>query len=531
MLALIIAFPILAALVLLCVPREQERAIKSIAIGAGAIWFTMMLTLAAGFNMADAATMQFVMQGDWLDLGNNGAIGYHLGIDGLSLPLLLLTGLLMLLSLIYSAATITTNVKAYFVLFLLLGVGLAGTFCALSFFLFYIFWELAMVPMYFLIGIWGGPRRQYAAIKFFIYTSVGSLFMLLAIIYLYFQSGNLGARTDDMLALMAQGSHGLVTGGVAMLCFWAFTVAFAVKVPAFPFHTWLPDAHVEAPTAGSVMLAGAMLKMGTYGLARVSLGLFPQQANEYAMVFMVIGLIGLIYGSLCALAQSDMKKLVAYSSVGHMGFVLLGLGAAALSMAPPDFTATTVRLARITALNGAILQMVNHGLITGALFLLVGVIYERAHHRDTKRLSGLMTNMPLFGGMFIFMAMASLGLPGLTGFWGEFFALGGAFQMQRLIGGLGAIGIVLTAAYFLVLVQHVVMGPLREENRSFLDLNRVEKWSLYPLAALVLLFGLWPRPLLQPINAVAQRLVVILHPGETASRNLASAVDIKGGAP
>ena len=508
MLALIIAFPAIAALLLCVVPARDERLIARLAVAAGVVWFALMLGATTMFHSGTAEAMQLEMHGRYLDLGSSGALYYHLGADGISMPLLLLTGLLMLVSLIYSAATIHTKVKSYFILFLLLGTGLAGTFLALDLFLFYIFWELAMIPMYFLIGIWGGPRRQYAAIKFFIYTTVGSLCMLLAIIYLYFQSGQYGARTDDIVELMARGRQGHLAMGTALiLCFWGFALAFAVKVPAFPLHTWLPDAHVEAPTAGSVMLAGAMLKMGTYGLARISLGLFPRQSCDYAMAFLIVGLIGLIYGSLCALAQTDMKKMIAYSSVGHMGFVLLGIGAAACILPHPGLDETGAELARITALDGAILQMVNHGLITGALFLLVGVIYERAHHRDIRRLGGLFAIMPVFSGFFLFMGMASLGLPGLAGFWGEFFVLSGTFQLHPAIGAVAVIGVILTAAYFLLLVQRTLMGPVNEENGRFLDLSHTEKFCIYPLAALILLLGLWPRLLLEPVNDVSRQIV------------------------
>lgn len=514
LLTIIIFMPLVGAMVLMALAPGNIAMIKRVAVGVGVCLFGASVVMVAGFDGARAGEMQFGVQTMWFHLWG-GAITYHLGVDGLSMPLVVLTSLLMLVSLVYSAATIQHRVKEYFIFFLLLAVGVLGTFCALDLFLFYVFWELTMMPMYFLIGIWGGPRRQYAAVKFFVYTSIGSLLMLLAIIYLYYHSGALPgaispiALTADLTELMLRQGDGLVLPGMAgALCFWAFYAAFAVKVPAFPLHTWLPDAHVEAPTAGSVMLAGVLLKMGTYGLMRVNLGLFPAESHQYATVLMLIGLIGLIYGSLCALAQTDMKKLIAYSSVGHMGFVMLGIGAAAQTTMPEGSAPWIAEQARVMALNGAALQMVNHGLITGALFLLVGVVYERAHHRDLRKLGGLLAVMPVYGGLLIFMAMASLGLPGLAGFWGEFFALAGAFQMHPVLGGLAVIGVVLAAAYLLLIVQRVLMGPVRDESHTaFRDVGRMEKWCLYPLAALVLLFGLWPKPLLEPINQVSVGIV------------------------
>src|SRR5579885_1497147 len=350
---------------------------------------------------------------------------YHLGVDGLSLPLVLLTTLLTLLCVVYSGR-VETRLKEYMILFLLLEVGMVGVFLALDFFLFYVFWEVSLVPMYFIIGVWGGPRRVYAAVKFFLYTLVGSLAMLLAILLLYF---NASPRTFDILGLIQQ--RPLATNlSLALLAFWGFFLSFAIKVPMFPFHTWLPDAHVEAPTAGSVLLAGVLLKLGTYGFVRILLPLLPDAFHRMAGLVAVLAVIGAVYGALVAMAQTDLKKLVAYSSVNHMAYVMLGI-----------FSFTQA------GLNGAMFVMLAHGVSTGALFMLAGILFERKHTYEISDMGGLATPMPIYAAFFSFITLASVGLPLLNGFVGEFLVLSGAFQANPWYGVIGATGVIWSACY------------------------------------------------------------------------------------
>jgi NADH-quinone oxidoreductase subunit M len=435
-------------------------------------------------------------------------INYLMAIDGLSLPLVFLTALLSVLCVIYSW-NIDKMTKGYMALFLLLETGMIGVFCALDFFLFYVFWEIVLLPMYFLIGIWGGPRRIYAAIKFFIYTLVGSVLMLLALLAMYFQTS---PHTFNVLALMTQAP--LFSLGFQWWIFLALFIAFAIKVPVFPFHTWLPDAHVEAPTAVSVVLAGVLLKMGGYGFFRFSYTLAPAAAVSETVVtgLIVLGLVNMVYGALCAMAQKDFKSLVAYSSISHMGFVLLGL--ASLTNA---------------GVQGAALQMFTHGISSAMLFLLVGVIYERAHHRDLGRFGGIGLQMPYYTGIAMIGFFASLGLPGLSGFWGEAFVFLGAWnswQSHLVNPGAGApfvpdwaiyigvVTIVLTAAYILWTIQRVYLGEIRDEHyRTFRDVGLREVLALAPLGILAVVVGVYPRVILDYLDVPMTTLINVVREG------------------
>jgi NADH-quinone oxidoreductase subunit M len=399
--------------------------------------------------------------------------------------MLVLATLLSVIAVIASW-TIKTKVKAYFALLLLLEVGMLGTFLALDYVLFYIFWELVLLPMYFLIGIWGGERREYAAIKFFIYTLAGSVFLLLAILAVYFKTG---AETFDMLAIAAKG----IPSGYQHIVFWGFFLGFGVKVPIFPLHTWLPDAHVEAPTAVSVLLAGVLLKMGTYAFVRIILPTTPDAMKTYAVFIAVLGVIGIIYGALNALVQKDLKKMVAYSSVSHMGYVMLGIAV---------FT--------VMGVNGAIMQMFSHGLITAMLFLLVGYIYERTHTRDISKMGGLLSKIPKLAGILCFASFASLGLPGLSGFVAEFMVLVGAFPVMPAITIVASTGVVITAGYLLWTLQRVVMGELPEKLSGLTDVTTRELITLVPLIILTLVVGLWPDSVLGFVNHSVTVLVKAL---------------------
>ncbi len=468
-LSLLVGLPLAGALLTLLVPKEREGLLRGIA--AAATFGVLCLSVFLIFRFQPAAAgFQFEQKIAWIPQIN---VWYHLGIDGISLPLVFLTALLSFVAAIASAS-IKERLKEYFFLYLLLVAGMMGTFLALDLFLFYLFWEIVLVPMYFLIGIWGGSRREYAAIKFFLYTLAGSVLMLLAILTCYFSS------TPHSFSI-----PGLVEKGLSLSAparwwvFLGFFVAFAIKVPIFPFHTWLPDAHVEAPTPISVLLAGVLLKMGGYGLFRISFPLLPQAAVGFSLVLAVLGLINIVYGALVALAQTDFKKLVAYSSVSHMGFVLLGLSALTLS-----------------GFNGAMLEMFNHGMITGGMFLLVGVLYDRAHTRNLADFGGLGAKMPVYAGWLIFFSMASLGLPGLSGFIGEFLSLLGCFPTHPVLTAASVIGLVLGASVFLLMIQKVLLGPLHPKWAALQEINRREIFTLVPLAAFVLWVGLWPKTLI-----------------------------------
>jgi len=497
MLSLITFLPLAGGLIILLIPKTRLGLMKNVALLASAGALLLSLVLAGLYRIGGG--MQFHEVYRWIPTVG---ITYHLGVDGLSLPLLVLTALLSVLSVVYSWR-IDHRLKEYLFLFLLLETGMLGVFAALDFFLFYIFWEVTLVPMYFLIAIWGGPRKEYAAIKFFLYTLVGSLAMLLAILILYFNST---PRTFDVLELIRQqplAGKGLL----AALAFWGFFLSFAIKVPMWPFHTWLPDAHVEAPTAGSVILAGILLKMGTYGFVRFSLALLPAAFKQYAVIVAVLALLGIVYGALVAMAQTDLKKLVAYSSVNHMGYVMLGTAAAAAAVGDPARAP-----AAATALNGAVFEMVAHGIITGALFLIVGVIYDyRAHTRGVDEFGGLGARLPVYTGISTLAMLASLGLPGLMGFVAEFLIFVGSFGVFPYFTAVAVTGVVFSAAMFLWTIQRIFLGPFNERWAHLPDMDAREKIALVPLAALMLFFGLYPRPLLDVINAAMTALVGVVR--------------------
>ncbi len=493
-LTLITLIPLMGAIIVAFIPKERQSAVKwtSIVISmiplglATWLWFAYQATTAGQFPHS----IQFKVDIPWIPQIN---VHYLMGVDGISVPMIFLSALLTPICLIYSLI-IENRAKEYYFLFLLLETGMIGTFVALDFFLFYVFWELMLVPMYFLIGIWGGPRREYAAIKFFLYTLVGSVAMLLAILALYFTSE---PHTFNMLTMANSGMDAALTAKyglvAAPLVFWALFLGFAIKVPIWPFHTWLPDAHVEAPTAGSVILAGVLLKMGTYGFLRILLPILPQTCQRFWLPLALLALISIIYGALVAMAQKDLKKLIAYSSVNHMGYVMLGIAAAV------SVTKMTID-DRAMALNGAMVQMFAHGIITGALFLLVGVIYERAHTRDLDSFGGLGARIPVFGGLFWVACFASLGLPPLAGFIGEFFVFRGAFAASVPITALATIGLVVTAAYLLWTIQRVLLGPLNPKYEKMRDADGRELISLAPLMVLMVLFGVLPTLLLRLLN-------------------------------
>ncbi|RUA15741.1 MAG: NADH-quinone oxidoreductase subunit M, partial [Clostridia bacterium] len=445
-------------------------------------------------------------------------VSYHVGADGLSVPLLFLTALLTTLGLYYSARVIRKREKEFFLLFQLLATGMFGVFVSLDLILFYVFWEIGLVPMYFLIGIWGNPkdRPQYAAIKFFLYTLAGSIFMLLAMIGVYLSTGTFDILKAAQMGVWANAPT------FAMLSFWAFFIAFAIKVPSFPFHTWLPDAHTAAPTAGSVILAGVLLKLGVYGMLRVLLTLFPGQFAHFGWIVALLGVIGIVYGAFVSLAQTDLKRLIAYSSVSHMGYILLGIGAVAVALNMKDVKGATESAAM--AFNGAGLQMFMHGIITGALFFLVGVIYERAHTRDLKVFGGLSAIVPVYYATMMFAGFASLGLPGLAGFWAEFFTFRGAFGIVPWLSVIAVVGIVITAAYILYrIIQSLFLGeysPKRWDHWTTVfgehadgptDMAFFEKVTLWPLVVLMIILGLWPTPLLMYFNEAASNILSNLH--------------------
>ena len=452
-LSYMVFFPLAGMLVVLVLPSGRHDLIRWVSALATVPPLILGVWLYANFDTTTTA-MQFVERAPWIPAFN---IEYFVGVDGLSVSMLLLTALLSFLC-IFASWNIDKGVKGYFALFLLLDTGMTGVFVALDFVLFYVFWEVMLLPMYFLIGIWGGPRKEYAAIKFFLYTLLGSVLMLVAILALYFYSE---PNTFDMTRLMDRSSL-YSTTPLAMWPFnmwgWGFQhvvwmalfIGFAIKIPAFPFHTWLPDAHVEAPTAISVILAGILLKMGTYGILRINYPMLPAATADLAFYFLaVLGTWNIVYGGLCAMAQTDMKKLVAYSSVSHMGYVMLGMAAF-----------------NTQGINGAVLQMFNHGTITAMLFLLVGVIYDRAHHREINGFGGLAGIMPVYAGFTALAFFASMGLPGLSGFVSEVLVLLGAWPKYHALTIIAALGIVITAGYMLWMMQRVYLGPPNEKYRS-----------------------------------------------------------------
>jgi NADH-quinone oxidoreductase subunit M len=481
---ILVLAPLLGAAMLMALPRERPGLIKGVALAWSLVPLAASLYLLWQFGVQPsiaAASRLFEVDAPWISTFID--VHYHLWIDGLSLPLVILTTLLTTLCIIYSWG-LSDRPKEYFALFLLLEVGMLGTFVAVDFFLFYVFWEISLVPMYFIIGIWGGPRKEYAAIKFFLYTLVGSVTMLLGMLWLYFTTGTFNILD---LPLAAASPLAQATPLTAGLLFWGVFLAFAIKVPVWPFHTWLPDAHVEAPTAGSVILAGVLLKMGGYGILRVLLPIFPLQAADFAPWIILMAVVGVVYGALVAMAQWDLKKLIAYSSVNHMGYFMMGVAAACAVTPEPG-----VQKAVQTALSGALFEMFAHGIITGALFVLVGVIYDRTHTRDLASYGGLTVQMPVYSGFFRLMVFASLGLPGLAGFIGEFLAFVGTFQVWPVPTIVAGLGLIISAAFLLWTVQRVMLGPLNPRWSGLPDMDRREWLVLAPLAILALIFGIYP---------------------------------------
>jgi NADH-quinone oxidoreductase subunit M len=494
LLTVVTFLPLATGLVLLALPRLPEQTWRLAALAATTATFLLSLKLWTDFDPTRGG-YQFVEHAPWLP---SYGIHWFVGIDGMSLLLVLLTTFLMPLVLLGSWTDVRRSVRTFLFFNLFLETGMIGAFVSLNLFQFYVFWEVMLIPMYFIIGIWGGPRRVYAAIKFFLFTMAGSLLMLVAILALYFlhaeQAG--GSSTFDLVRLPGAATPGLLETTVPLAgqavwwktqpwLFAAFAIAFGVKVPLVPLHTWLPDAHVEAPTAGSVILAGVLLKMGTYGFVRFSLPLFPVASEQFAPLVFGVGLAGILYGALVAMVQSDVKKLVAYSSVAHLGFVMLGMFAL-----------------NEEGLEGSILQMVNHGLSTGALFLLVGMIYERRHTREIAAFGGLAKPMPAYAALFGIVAMSSIGLPALNGFVGEFLILVGTFLASPWVAAVATFGVVLSAVYVLWMYRRVFFGPCdKPENLSLIDLGLREKAILVAILAPIVWIGVYPNPFLARLDA------------------------------
>jgi NADH-quinone oxidoreductase subunit M len=498
LLTLVIFAPILGAAIVAFLPRDEGGQHKGVALIASLVTFVLSVPLATGFRAA-ARGFSFEQRTDWAP---NLGFSYHVGLDGVSLLLVLLTTFLGPIVVLSSWKYIQDRVKLYCIALLLLETAMIGTLAALDLVLFYVFWEAMLIPMYLLIGMWGSERRIYAAVKFFLFTFAGSVLMLLAIFYLWSHSAPAGQpRTFDYVLLQAQvPSLGAET---QKWLFLAFALAFAIKVPVWPLHTWLPDAHTEAPAAGSVVLAGVMLKMGTFGFVRYAMPLFPAAALQYAPAIAALGVVGIVYGSLMCMAQQDLKRLIAYSSVAHLGFVMLGLSALT-----PE------------AVNGAVLQMVNHGVSTGALFLIVGYFYERTHTRDLSQYGGVARVAPALSAVFLVVVLSSIGLPGTNGFIGEFLILIGTFVSTAPLGNWGtlprgqvlsvlaATGVILGAVYMLWMVQRVIFGPKRRAaEHGMTDLDLREWLTLLPLVAAILVIGLYPQPFLSASRVPAEELI------------------------
>jgi len=515
--------PIIGMMIVLLIPKESRSTMKWTAVGITFLQVILAVMIYANFNynlggINSQEGMQFVEKAKWIDVKGLSWFGrvqieYFLGVDGISVPMIILTALISFIA-VLASWKIDKALKGYMAMLLLLDTGMMGVFVSLDFFLFYVFWELMLLPMYFLIGVWGGPRREYAAIKFFLYTLAGSVLMLLAMIALYFSvtiidpaSGE-KLHTFNLLAMMNPANfdpNSLLAGfGTQMrtLAYAALFIGFAIKVPIFPFHTWLPDAHVEAPTAISVILAGVLLKMGTYGLIRISFPIFPELAQKFAYWLAILAFINIVYGALCAMAQTDFKKLIAYSSVSHMGIVLLGMSAL-----------------NTQGMMGAVFQMFNHGTITAMLFLIVGVIYDRAHTRELNDFGGLALTMPKYTGIMMIAFFAALGLPGLSGFVSELFSFLGAFQVDklRIITIASTLGIVLTAAYMLWTLQRVFLGKANGKWNAMPDVDLREICMLVPLAVIVLVLGIYPSFMLNLMTSSVNHFVDVVAKGSAAA--------------
>ena len=488
-LTLLTFFPLLGVIVLLFMNSEAKTAIRWVAMVTSLLTFGVSLWVLSQFS-ASNPDLQLVAKYSWINVAGWN-IYYYLAVDGLSILLVLLTAFLTPISLLSTWTAVEERVKDFMIFFLLLEVGMMGVFLAQDLFMFYVFWEFTLVPMYFLIGLWGGPRRIYAAVKFFLYTMAGSILMLVAILWL-----GIYGNTFSVPDLIAKGA---IPANIQWWLFLAFTAAFAIKVPMWPLHSWLPDAHVEAPTAGSVILAGVLLKMGTYGFLRFNIPLFPEATVKAAPWIALFATIGIIYGAAVSYAQQDVKKLVAYSSVSHLGFVMLGMFAL-----------------NVQGVSGAILQMINHGLSTGALFLLIGMVYEQTHTRDIKVYGGLWKVMPVFGTIMLIASLSSMGLPGLNGFVGEFTILLGAFGSTAIgspwYAGISAIGVIMAAVYILYMFQKMFLGPAGEitHHHELKDLNWREILTVTPLLILMFWIGLYPAPFFNLIAPAVEKLISAL---------------------
>jgi NADH-quinone oxidoreductase subunit M len=507
-LTLAVLLPLVGAGLIAMMPSAADRATRWVAVGFTGVVLAITIAIAIGFDYGATGQLQYEVRVGWIE-----AIGthYHLGVDGISLPLFFLTNLLTFLCAVYSLTHLPPpgRTRGFLALLLMLQTGMAGTFVAFDLILFFIFWELVLVPMYFMIGIWGGPRRDYAAIKFFLYTLLGSVFMLVAFIAVFFQASAIGIASPWDITVLTEAAGLEAARTFQIVAFLGMFLGFAIKVPMWPFHTWLPDAHTEAPTVGSVLLAGILLKMGTYGFIRIALPILPEGAVAFAPIIGVLAVIAIIYGALCCLAQTDVKRLIAFSSVGHMGFVMLGI--ASLTEA---------------GIQAALFGNIAHGIITGLLFFLAGSLHERYHTREIGEIGGgMFVTMPRYGALLTYTAIASLGLPGLAGFWGEFPALWAAFNpapalaayeglyLALVIGG--AVGVVLTAGYFLWLIQRVNLGrpPDRWESAGLADVMTIEWVSWAPLAVLILLLGVAPFLVFGVQAAAVERIVGFLFLG------------------
>jgi len=488
-LTLITFLPIIGAILLAFFPKENESAIKQTALAVAAADFLLSLSLWTNFDNS-THNMQFGINISWIE---SWGINYHIGLDGISLLLYVMTTFLTMICIIASWE-VKKHIREYMMAMLALSTGMLGVFISLDLFMFYVFWEFQLVPMYIIVGVWGGPRRIYAAVKFFIYTAVGSLLMLVAIIWIYFHiKQTTGVATADILFITEHISAPL---DIQKWLWLAFFLAFAIKVPMFPFHTWLPDAHVEAPTAGSVILAGVLLKMGTYGFLRFNLPFFPQASYDFMPFIAWLSIIGIVYGALVSMVQEDLKKLVAYSSVSHLGFVMLGI------FALNEY-----------GIQGALIQNINHGISTGALFLLVGVIYDRRHTRLIKEFGGLSKQMPVYAVCFMIVALSSIGLPGMNGFVGEFLILLGIFQVNGLWAACATSGVILAACYILWMFQRVMFLELKNpENMKLKDMNIRELITIVPLLVLIFWIGLYPKPFMKTFDASVNNLVSKVSP-------------------
>ncbi len=488
-LSILIFFPLLGIGLLLFLDRKNHKVLKGAALGIALVEFIFSLPLWFNFDSGTAA-MQFVERYEWIPTYG---ISYYIGVDGFSLLLIMLTTLLTPLCVLATWTDIQTRVKEFMICLLALMSGMIGVFAALDLFLFYVFWEVMLIPMYLLIGVWGNPaRRVYAAIKFFLFTMFGSVLMLVAILVLYFHYG----QTTGVYTFDLQKMYGLnIPFHMQYWMFLAFGLAFAIKVPMFPFHTWLPDAHTEAPTVGSVILAAVLLKMGTYGFLRFNMPLFPQAAHYFVPLFSILAIIGIVYGALVSMMQKDMKRLIAFSSVSHLGFVMLGL-----------FTFT------IAGVQGGIIQMINHGLSTGALFLVVGMIYERRHTRMIAEFGGLATAMPIFATIFMIVTLSSIAVPGTNGFIGEFLILLGAFKSNMLYGTIAATGVIFSACYMLWMFQRVVWGEItNDKNRDLKDLSLREIAIFVPLLLFIFWIGVYPGTFLNKTRATTENFIAMME--------------------